>query len=180
MSTTRERREDRAARLDGWADKREARAAGLSAAGDLREEVSGIPMGQPILVGHHSQRRHECAIKRANAATRRAIENGDKAASMRSRAANITAATDASIFSDDADAAEALTARIAKRETERDAMKAANAVFRREHKADLAALSPFMRGQALPYPPYALTNIGASIRRDRARLAALREAGATA
>ncbi len=169
--TTRERREARAARLNDWAEKREAKSAALHGAGDLREEVSGIPMGQPVLVGHHSQRRHENAIEKANAATRRALANDDMAASMRSRATNIEAAAENAIYSDDEDAIERLRERIAEREAERAAMKAANADFKARHKAQLAALSPFMRGQALPHPPYALTNIGATIRRDRARLA---------
>lgn len=30
------------------------------------DAVSGIPMGQPILVGHHSQRRHEKALERSH------------------------------------------------------------------------------------------------------------------
>jgi len=51
--TTRERREARAARLREWADKREAKAqAGFQAVHDLADS---IPMGQPILVGHHSE-----------------------------------------------------------------------------------------------------------------------------
>ncbi len=163
--TTRERREARAARLNGWAEKREAKSATMHAAGDMREEVSGIPMGQPVM-----SQRHRNAIDKANAATRRALANDDKAASMRSRAANIEAAADNAIYSDDEDAIERLRARIAEREAERAAMKAANADFKARHKSQLAALSPFMRGQALPHPPYTLTNLAATIRRDKARL----------
>jgi hypothetical protein len=36
--------------------------------------VAGIPFGQPILVGHHSERRHRAALKRSDAAMGRAVQ----------------------------------------------------------------------------------------------------------
>jgi hypothetical protein len=51
--TTRERREARAARLREWADKREAKSTAAFDA--VRQIADNIPMGQPILVGHHSE-----------------------------------------------------------------------------------------------------------------------------
>ena len=87
--TTRERRENKAARLRGWADGREAKAdERLNAA---HAATDGIPMGQPILVGHHSQRRHERAIERGDNAMRASVEHSNKAGEMRGRAANIEA-----------------------------------------------------------------------------------------
>lgn len=44
-----------------------------------KSDLSFIPMGQPILMGHHSQRRHERAIERSNAHTIKCIEEGKKA-----------------------------------------------------------------------------------------------------
>lgn len=170
MSTTRERREARADRLDEWAGKREAKSEGMFAVGEVNME------GTPLLPGHHSYRRHLNAIEKANAATRRAIANSDKAEGMRSKAANIRAAADSAIYSDDENATGALEARIVERETARDAMKARNVEFRKANAAALKAMTPFARGQALPHPPYELTNLGATIRRDRARLADLRAA----
>jgi hypothetical protein len=54
MTTYRERREANVERLRGWAARREANA---EAAGDATHEMSSvIPLGQRILVGHHSER----------------------------------------------------------------------------------------------------------------------------
>lgn len=52
--TYRERREAKAARLREWAAKRD----GKSAASFARSAAiaDNIPLGQPILVGHHSER----------------------------------------------------------------------------------------------------------------------------
>lgn len=165
MTTTRERREARAARLNEWARKREAKAEAEHRKGDLREEASGIPMGQPILVGHHSQRRHENAIKKANAATRRALQNDDKAREMRLKAANIEAAADRAIYADDEDAAESLAARVAELEAKRDQMKAANAAFVKANRAELKAMSVYERDRARPHPSYELSNLGGQISR---------------
>lgn len=53
--TYRDRREAKADRLREWAEKREAKAA---AAFDSAATLSdAIPFGQPILVGHHSEKR---------------------------------------------------------------------------------------------------------------------------
>lgn len=44
-----------------------------------KADLSFIPMGQPILMGHHSQRRHERAIERSNTHTMKSIEEDKKA-----------------------------------------------------------------------------------------------------
>lgn len=43
------------------------------------QATAGIPMGQPILLGHHSQRGHEKAIERSHALMDKAIEAQDRA-----------------------------------------------------------------------------------------------------
>jgi hypothetical protein len=53
----RERRQARAERLNAWAAKREARSDAALAGVDRLAGM--IPLGQPILLGHHSQRRAE-------------------------------------------------------------------------------------------------------------------------
>lgn len=45
-----------------------------------REATAGIPMGQPVLKGHHSQRKHEKALERAEAQMQKSVEMGQKAA----------------------------------------------------------------------------------------------------
>lgn len=49
--------------------------------------VEGIPMGQPILVGHHSERGHRATLKRCDAATRRALNESERAAYWNDRVA---------------------------------------------------------------------------------------------
>ena len=63
--------------------------------------------------------------------------------------------------------------RIARLEAERDAAKAVNAAYRKEHKAELAALGKWERDQAMPYPSYHFQNLSGNLSRQRARLARL-------
>lgn len=58
------RLEDRADRLGDRAERRQASADGHFAVSDRITDM--IPMGQPILVGHHSERRHRNALDRAH------------------------------------------------------------------------------------------------------------------
>src|SRR5262245_35957501 len=138
MSTYRERRLDRASRLREWAAKRATRSTGnFRRAHDL---VSGIPLGQPILVGHHSERRHRRTLEKSDNAMRRGVEDSRAAEEMSSRAANIEAAVDAAIYRDDPDAIERLTAKIAELEAQRTRYKAENAAYRKGDKAFAAQM----------------------------------------
>ena len=62
--------EARVDRFSGYAANAESSAE--SASNYAHSLVEGIPMGQPILVGHHSERGHRATLKRCDAATRRA------------------------------------------------------------------------------------------------------------
>jgi hypothetical protein len=122
-------------------------------------------------VGHHSERGHRAHIKRIDSAMRIAVDNDRKAAEMRSRAANIEAAAKQAIYSDDPDAIERLAEKIAKLEAERDAVKQANAEYRKAHRDELRAMpSAYARDRALPYPSYVATNLTGNIGRLRKRL----------
>jgi Spy/CpxP family protein refolding chaperone len=70
--TYRERRLRKAERLRGWAAKRTAKSA--AAFESARVVADGIPMGQPILVGHHSERRHRRDIARIDSGMRNGVE----------------------------------------------------------------------------------------------------------
>lgn len=88
-----QRSQDRAAAL---AAKAERKAATADAAWEASQRATDVlpPLGQPILVGHHSEGRHRRAIERAHNATGRAIHATDDAqrASQRAQsAANTTA-----------------------------------------------------------------------------------------
>lgn len=79
-----ERAEARQERLSEWAGNASARSAAARAAADRIGD--GIPMGQPILLGHHSQRRAERDRDRMIAGTRKAIAESDKANDLAARA----------------------------------------------------------------------------------------------
>jgi Domain of unknown function (DUF3560) len=91
--TYRERREARAARLREWASKRDARAEQAATATDA--VAAAIPSGQPILLGHHSQRRAERDRDRIDRGVRRTIEHTEKAREFTRRADKIEAAAEA-------------------------------------------------------------------------------------
>lgn len=84
---------ERAERAGRGAERARAEAASRFAASHAATD--GIPMGQPILVGHHSQRRHERAIERAHAHMGRAVEAARDAERLRNRAARLERAAEA-------------------------------------------------------------------------------------
>ncbi len=167
----RERRLAKAERLRGWADGRERKAASAHDQSDAA--VAGIPLGQPVMVGHHSQRGHERALERSRASMTAAVEHDEKAREMRDRATNIEASASQAIYSDDEDAEERLTEKIAGLEAKRDRIKAENATFRKEHREQLKTMTAYQRDRALPHPSYELTNLSGNISRLRKRQANL-------
>lgn len=97
-------------------ERLEARAVRLAAAadaqfrkGDLREEASGIPFGQPILVGHHSEGKMRRQIARAHAAMVKGCELHDEAKAVAARAEGVG---QGGISSDDPDAPAKIKAKI--------------------------------------------------------------------
>lgn len=162
-------------------ERLEARAARLSAEGQrslasAREAVAGIPPGQPILVDHYSAPRHRAALKRHDQRMRKGFALMDEAAEAARRAASVG---DGGISSDDPDAVAKLADKRTALEVERDEMKAANVWFRKHQTLDGAPVSEAcvkraqtgLRFHGVPFPSYALTNIGARIR-DAAKRAA--------
>lgn len=176
----RERLEARAARL-----RREAQGAFRRA--DLREEVSGIPFGQPILVGHHSEKRHRAQIARANAALSKGIALQRAANEAAGRAASVG---EGGISSDDPDAIAKLREKLAAEEAKQAKAREINAAIRKHAKAGreaqhaaLVALgyNPNLAGMLLKpdfagrvgIPAYSTSNRAANIRRIKERIAYL-------
>ena len=181
------KQEARRERLERAADRADAQAAASFRRGDLREEVSGIPLGQPILVGHHSERRHRKAIERANNAMRAGIEASKRADELRAKAASVG---EGGVSSDDPEAIEKLRAQLDTLERRQAFMKQANAAIRKHaaagRDAQIAALNalviapesaakllePNCFGQ-VGFPDFTLKNNNANIRRVRQRIADL-------
>ena len=64
MNAYEERKQARIDRYHELSAKNRTRAQGRFKASD--DAVAGIPAGQPILVGHHSERRHRRALERSD------------------------------------------------------------------------------------------------------------------
>lgn len=169
MSTYRERREAKAERYREWAESRERKAD------QAYERVSAIsdriPLGQPILVGHHSERGARADQRRIEQGMNSFCEHNATAREFRGRADNIEHQAKRAIYSDDADALERLREKLATLEARREQYKAENTAYKREHKAELKAIdSAFWRNRALPHPSYEIQNLGGTISTTRKRI----------
>lgn len=180
MNAYEQKQEARRERLLARADRLRALAAQSFHKADLREEVSGIPFGQPVLVGHHSEKRHRRALERADAAMRRGIEASKAAAEAAGRAAGVGTG---GVSSDDPEAVAKLSAELNKAETRQAQMITANKLVRKGDKAGLATLlgskrvaeelfKPDFAGR-LSFADYETKNNGANIRRIKERIAHL-------
>lgn len=179
-----ERAEERAAKARREASSRHAAA---------REIGSAIPMGQPILGGHHSEKRHRRDIARMDGHMGKAIDAGERAEYHDRKAAAIQRTLDGKgpISSDAPDAAARLAEKLASLERLQATMKQANEIIRAKPKnqptmgklADLCALGIKSESAAKLFQPdscgrigfagFQLSNNNAEIRRVKARLASL-------
>jgi hypothetical protein len=185
--TYRDRRAARAERLRGWAGTRVARAnAQLTSQPELRSDHAFNT--QPGIIPERT---------RMNRRDHAAFVSLDKAESMLARAANIEAAAERAIYSDDEDAVVKLRAKIEGLEAERARIVAYNKTARAAGKTganhgDLSLLTadqvadlessirytPYNVGKGGTFPAYHLSNLGGLISKSRQRLAYLeRSAG---
>lgn len=160
-----------------------------------RKILDFIPPGQPILIGHHSEKRHRSDLNRVDNHMRKAIEHNDKANHFADKAAAIerTLEGNGAISSDAPDAVERLQEKIAEAEKKQTMMKSVNAAIRKHVKAGKEAqfaelmkldlteeqakrvLTPDCHGNT-GYASYSLQNNNANIRRMKKRVQSL-EAG---
>jgi hypothetical protein len=182
--TRRERLERKLELRQEWGEKAETRSAALSK--QSHDMMSVIPMGQPILVGHHSEKRDRNYRDRAWNKMGKSVELGKLADHHASKADGIERALETSIFSDDPDAVEAIEARIAENEAKRERMKLVNKLYKKSDAEGLKALGLDLEalkvklaaaggywGKA-PHLPYELSNLGGRITSDRKRLEAVK------
>ena len=177
--TRRERLEAKLERRREWADKASARSdAAFSAA---RRLADSIPFGQPILVGHHSERHARRDAERIHNGMSRGVEAMHLAEHHEAAADGLEHALEHSVFSDDPNAIEAIEVRIAEHEQKRNRMKLINKLFSKGDVAGLAAIGLDLDKLRVsvagnfswdkkPYPAYELTNLGARIRSDKVRI----------
>jgi hypothetical protein len=184
----RQRLLDRAAKAQADAERAEGSASRLA---------SFIPLGQPILVGHHSEKRHRRDIERIQRGLEKAHEARGLARELERRA---EAVGTAGVSSDDPEAVAKLRAKLDDLEQEQERRKAVNAAWRKAGKpppnadaevwcrvGEAAGLAEdALRNVRLemarvwgwqpntpPFPAYAISNAGAEVRRVKARIAEL-------
>lgn len=81
-----ERATKKAEKLKGYAANAEKRSYDFYKKSDMSEKATGIPFGQPILVGHHSERRHRKTIERAWNNLGKSVAESEKAKEYQRRA----------------------------------------------------------------------------------------------
>lgn len=193
------RRADRQA-MRAWALERRALLCELESsrmACESHDIGRTIPFGQPILVGHHSERRHRRMIERMHNKDRKRYDAYEKAKEYRRRAE--AARRNQAIYSADDDAAERYQRKIDEIERYRDMVKAWNKAARKKGATweSCAKASGFtveyarakLRidlgyadarreregrtedvGRVVGFPSYTLSNSGAEIRRCKKRI----------
>lgn len=178
--TRRERLERKVEKRAEWAAKAEARSDAHYNTG--HRMLDAIPMGQPILIGHHSEKRDRAYRERAGNHMSKFVAERALAKHHEDKAEGLAAQLDKAIYSDDSDAVEAIEARIAENEAKREQMKTINKLYRKGDAAGLAALGIDLEtlknklaeaggywGKA-PHLPYEMSNLGGRITADRKRL----------
>lgn len=143
-----------------------------------RELGSVIPLGQPILLGHHSEKRDRAFRARLDGAFRKSFALTDKGNYYAQRAATVGAG---GIATDDPNSIEKLQAKIDKMEAAHAKMILINKALRRGDDAAILALGYSEKNLALlkapdfagrvGIPDYELTNSRAEIRRLKQRIA---------
>ena len=169
-------------------ENRAANANALSA--NLSESAieigSVIPFGQPILIGHHSEKRHRSIIKKINSTAKKSVEAANKAAYYEGRA--VTAACNSSISGDDPEAVKKYQEKLTDLEALQNNMKAVNKAAKKGKdtlikKMQELDFSPQLIDVTLvhmdkyhygvPFPAWRLSNNNAEIRRIKQRIKSL-------
>lgn len=177
-----------------YEERRERRLENAKAQAIKNEEAQGeffkrsdqlanaIPFGQPILIGHHSEKRHRAHIEKIHNLMGKGVEAGQKAKYYEGKAEAIENNT--AISSDDPQALEKLKAKLEKLEQWQESMKAVNKILKKGTDAErveklvqigvpettaIKLLVPDQFGR-LGFPSYKLTNNNGNMGRIRERI----------
>jgi ABC-type transporter MlaC component len=195
MNSYEERKQKRIDRYRALSRRRKAESERRFKAS--HDAIAGIPLGQPILIGHHSENRHRAALRRSDDAMRASIEADKKAKYYEAKAAAVE--NNHAISSDDPEAIPKIEHRIKRMEEDRDTMKAINKLWRQAGKPQVESedypafeerleaaygekMKSTVRGNLIhgiykvPFPPYSFQNLGGNLKRYKDRLARLKKA----
>ncbi len=184
----RERMERRLERRGEWAGKAQARsAAAFDSAGKMAE---AIPFGQPILIGHHSEKRDRAYRGRIHGKMDRGLAEHRKAEHHESKARGLAIALERSIFDDDPDAIERLQEKIDGLEAACARALAANKAWKRGGREAVAAefgenlataaATTMAPGYSWLKSPFGNTHNRAEIRRCKLRIELIKKQRARA
>ncbi|WP_353151531.1 DUF3560 domain-containing protein [Chryseobacterium sp.] len=171
-----ERKQNRIDYAEKQAQKNEQKSDSLY---DLSNKMASyIPLGQPILVGHHSEKSDRNYRQKIDNTFSKSIEAGKKASYYKDKARTIE--NNQTIFSDDPLAVEKIEAKIEHLERLHNFMKSANTCIKKQDKEGFMKLEyatdrlweqlnePDSFGN-LGFAPYKLTNSSANLRRLKKR-----------
>jgi len=186
MDSYEEKQEARRERIQNAADK--ARAGSISAYNQSHDEAQRVPLGQPILVGHHSEGKMRAHYNRVGRLMDKSCSLSAKAEYLQQKAASVGSG---GISSDDPEAVVKLKEKLSGMEQQREKMKSINKIVRSKPKnietpektkllmamgINLAATEnlflPDFCGR-IGIAAYQLTNLGANIRSTKKRIESL-------
>lgn len=145
--------------------------------------ASIIPFGEPIHIGHHSEKRDRRYRGRIQRKFEKSFETQKKAEELASRA--VAAENNTAISSDDPEAVTKLKEKLVELEELQKRMKDINAAHKQflknpssldkcdlpeEEKSLIRNYQPRYSWEPHPYPPYAMQNNNAEIRRCKQRI----------
>lgn len=176
------------ARIDRYRERAEkARQESQQLSHESISMLEYIPPGQPILVGHHSERGHRKLLERSDRKMEQSITASEKADYYGHKAE--AAERNTAISSDDPEALSKLTEKLERLQVAQTRMKQINAYYRKHgtcqgfhglSSEQAEKLDDGVRNgyswERVPYPPYALSLNNQEIRRLQGRIKQLTEA----
>jgi hypothetical protein len=117
-----DRKEDRISRYE---EKAVAARSEANARRRRVEDIGGsIPLGQPVLVGHHSEKRHRADVEKIETNMRRSVEESEKADYYEGKA--MADSNNRAISGDNPDAVKLYHDKLVKLEAAQERMKSVN------------------------------------------------------
>lgn len=177
-----ERQEAKAGRYRELAEK--AMKESKEAYNQSHKLVENIPMGQPVLIGHHSESTHRRILDRSWNTLGKAVKLSEKAEYFEQKAK--AAESNDSIYLGDDDAVERLEEKLTTLEKKQETMKATNKILRSKKLSEIEKhdklkelgysgngitqlFIPDCFGE-IGFPSYIITNNGSNIRRVKEQL----------